>query len=114
MCIPGTVRPAAAVRYDLRLGATAAKAVELGCTSFTSTLITSKHQDHALIRAAGEAAAAEHGVEFMYRDLREAEADARLLTGLYRQQYCGCVFSEAERFGSTNKHLYRGGAQRIK
>ncbi len=96
--------------YDLRLGTTAARAAELGCSAFTTTLTTSRHQDHTLIRTAAEEAAVKHGVRFMYRDLRESEVAPRLVSGLYRQQYCGCVFSEAERFGATSRHLYRGRA----
>ena len=58
------------------------------------------------IREIGAAAAAKRGVRFLYLDLREAEAPEALDRGLYRQQYCGCVFSEAERYAPTTKHLY--------
>jgi len=96
--------------YRMRLARTAARAAAQGFPHFTSTLITSQHQDHAQIRAAGEAEArgASREVHFLYRDLREVEAPESMTRGLYSQQYCGCVFSEAERFGSTAKHLYKG------
>jgi len=92
--------------YALRLNRAAQVAREAGCAAFTSTLATSRHQDHALIRAAGEAAGAAAGVEFLYRDWRAAEADADLVKMLYHQQYCGCLFSEYDRFKDTTTHLW--------
>ena len=92
--------------YALRLGRAARAAREAGYRVFTSTLVTSRHQDHDLIRAAGEAAATAEGVEFLYLDARAAEAEARLVQMLYRQQYCGCVFSEYDRFKDTTAHLW--------
>ena len=92
--------------YALRLNRAAQVAREAGCAAFTTTLATSRHQNHALIRAAGEAAGAAAGVEFLYRDWRAAEADADLVKMLYHQQYCGCVFSEWDRFKDTTTHLW--------
>jgi hypothetical protein len=92
--------------YALRLDRAAQAARGAGCRRFTSTLVTSRHQDHALIRAAGEAAGAAAGVEFLYRDARAAEADADLVKMLYHQQYCGCIFSEYDRFKDTATHLW--------
>ncbi len=94
--------------YDLRLTRGVREAAARGATHFSTTLFTSPHQDHAAIRAAGERALATPGanLEFIVRDWRKAEPPAKLMTGLYRQQYCGCVFSEAERFAPTSLHLY--------
>lgn len=92
--------------YALRLGRAAKAAREAGCRVFSSTLVTSQHQDHALIRAAGEAAAAAEGVEFLYRDWREVKADVDLVNMLYHQQFCGCIFSEYDRFKDTTAHLW--------
>ena len=92
--------------YALRLERAAQVACEHDCAAFTSTLVTSRHQDHALIRAAGEAAAATVGVPFLYRDARAAEAPPDLVRMLYRQQYCGCVFSEYDRYRHTRTHLW--------
>ena len=87
--------------YAARLRHTARRAKAGGYTHFTSTLLISPYQNHELLRAAGEQAAAEYGVIFLYRDFRplfrEGQAEARSL-GLYMQKYCGCVFSEQERF----------------
>ncbi|MBN2255325.1 MAG: epoxyqueuosine reductase QueH [Deltaproteobacteria bacterium] len=68
---------------------------------FTSTLLYSKFQDHDLIRDTGEAVGREMGVRFYYRDLREGWKEGVAVSksrGMYRQQYCGCIYSEKERF----------------
>ena len=92
--------------YALRLDRAAKVAREQGCDAFASTLSTSRHQDHVLIRVAGEAAGREAGVKFVYRDWRDMEANPDLVKMLYRQQYCGCVFSEYERYKDTTLHLW--------
>ena len=94
--------------YELRLDRTARRACDDGFNAFSSTLLLSIHQKHELVREVGEAMAARHGVEFVYRDLRplfdEAQAEARRRS-LYVQQYCGCIFSENERFRETGRYL---------
>ncbi len=87
--------------YRMRLGRTAELAQALGCDAFTTTMLVSTQQDHDAIRAAGEEAARGHGVEFLYRDYRPRVMDGvreSKQKGLYRQQYCGCVYSEWERY----------------
>ena len=77
-------------------------AAEHGFTAFTSTLLSSLYQDHDGIARAAEKYAKQYGVEFLYRDFRPnfraGNQKAREL-GFYMQKYCGCVFSEAERYG---------------
>ncbi len=68
---------------------------------FTSTLLQSKFQKHEMIRSIGESLGKSYGVTFLYRDFREGwkegiETSKRL--GMYRQQYCGCIYSEKERY----------------
>ena len=92
--------------YRMRMRRTARMAKEGGYDAFTTTLLTSLQQNHALLRAAGEAAAAEFGVEFLYRDWRGETADGRLTKWLYKQSYCGCVFSEYDRYRATTTHLW--------
>ena len=66
-----------------------------------TTLLVSPYQDHDGICRAAEALAARYGTAFLYRDFRvgfrQGQAKAREL-GLYMQKYCGCVFSEEERY----------------
>jgi len=99
--------------YVLRLRRAAARTREMGFDAFTATLLGSLHQDHDLIRQVGARAADEAGVEFLYRDFRplhERSRDMARKRRLYRQQYCGCCFSEYERYRDTTRELYRGGA----
>ena len=90
--------------YELRLDRTAEIARQRGEDAFTSTLLISHQQQHEAIRQAGERAAEKEGVKFLYADLRKRYSDSRHLTkplSLYRQQYCGCVYSEWERYGDA-------------
>lgn len=86
--------------YRLRLSAAAAEAKARGHTAFSTTLLFSRRQKHDLIIEEGRAAAAEHGLEFHYEDWRggwQRGFEIAKGLGLYRQNYCGCLFSELER-----------------
>jgi len=86
--------------FQLRLRKTAEAAVKLGFKAFTSSLLISPHQKHDLLLEVGSTIAEEKGINFLYADLRKRYSDSRRMTkplGLYRQQYCGCVYSEWER-----------------
>ena len=86
--------------FSLRLLKTAETAQQKGFSAFTTTLLISPQQKHDLIREIGDKISAEKGIEFLYADLRKRYSDSRHLTkplNLYRQQYCGCVYSEWER-----------------
>lgn len=95
-----------AVCYAMRMRRTACAARDGGFDAFTTTLLSSLQQRHDLVKEAGEAAAREFGVEFVYRDWRGNDADGALLKWLYRQSYCGCVFSEYDRYRATTTHLW--------
>ena len=86
--------------YHLRLEAAAQVAKRGKFDAFTTTLLYSKHQNHDLIKNIGEALGKEHGVEFLYRDFRdgwkEGIEESKALK-LYRQNYCGCIYSLAEK-----------------
>ena len=87
--------------YRMRLRYTAKYAVDNGFTAFSTTLLYSPYQKHDLIVQAAQAAAKEFGVDFFYRDWRpyyQEGVDISLALGLYRQPYCGCVFSERDRY----------------
>lgn len=74
--------------------------------AFGTTLLYSLHQPHQLIAQTGQAVAEQQGVEFFYRDYRprwrEGQQRARQL-GLYRQAYCGCIYSEHQRYQGRPK-----------
>jgi len=93
-----------AVCFRLRLQKVSEVTKELGADGFATSLLISPHQDHNLIKGVGEDIATSAGVSFMYADLRKRYPDSRHITKpleLYRQQYCGCIFSEYERFADT-------------
>lgn len=87
--------------YLVRMEQTAKYAKENGYDYFSTTLLVSPYQNHeALVKVANEMAK-KYGVKFLYRDFRvgfrEGQAKAREL-GLYMQKYCGCIFSEEDRY----------------
>lgn len=87
--------------YDLRLDRAARFAKERGIKTFTTTLLYSIRQRHDMIKEIGMAKGEKYGINFYYYDFREGwrwgiEESKRL--SLYRQNYCGCIFSEKERF----------------
>ena len=87
--------------YALRLERAAWMAKELGILKFTTTLTISPYQDHEMLRKAGMLAGEKYGVEFVYHDFRGEYRKSRQMAreaGFYMQKYCGCVFSEADRF----------------
>lgn len=86
--------------YRLRLEKTARTALAHRCDGFTTTLLVSKFQKHDLIREIGESVAEALKIPFLYRDFRPGWQEGLLLCrerGIYRQNYCGCRFSEEER-----------------
>ena len=87
--------------YRVRLEQTAKYAKQHGYDAFTTTLLVSPYQNHELLIQVAKEMAKKYEIEFLYRDFRtgfrEGQAEAREL-GLYMQKYCGCVFSEEERY----------------
>jgi len=87
--------------YWLRLDRTARYAAMKEYEAFSTTLLISPYQNHVLIRQTGEELAAFYGIEFLYRDFRprfrEGQNQARAAS-YYMQKYCGCIYSEEERY----------------
>ncbi len=92
--------------YKIRLIRAASYAQENGFDAFTTTLLVSPHQKHELIHEIGEKIGADLQVKFLYRDFRpgfyQGKNQARSLE-LYSQKYCGCIFSEKERYAGVSK-----------
>lgn len=87
--------------YWLRLRYTADIARTERIEAFTTTLLYSKFQDHEMIKTVGESVAKEYGLRFHYHDFREGWAEGIKISRqlmMYRQSYCGCIYSEKERF----------------
>lgn len=92
--------------YAVRLDETARYAAEHGFDAFCTTLTVSPYQNTSMIFATGERLGAKYGVKFAPYDFsphyREGQTQAREL-GLYMQKYCGCVFSEEDRYCKNRK-----------
>lgn len=87
--------------FEDRLEATARRAAQEGMDCFSTTLSVSPYQNQDMIRSAGERAGTESGITFVYRDFRNDYRESVRMSreaGLYRQPYCGCVFSERDRY----------------
>ena len=87
------------VCFRMNLRATARKAQGLGFPFFTTTLSLSPHKDFQKILEIGQAAADEFGVPFIGVNFKKRDGFKRSLElsrdlGLYRQAYCGCLYSK--------------------
>ncbi|MFC1524517.1 epoxyqueuosine reductase QueH [Thermodesulfobacteriota bacterium] len=90
--------------YEMRLRSTVIHAREIGADAFTTTLLYSKYQQHEKICEIAGKLAEEFGVPFYYRDFRpgwQKGIDLSREMGLYRQPYCGCIYSEQERYDKS-------------
>jgi hypothetical protein len=86
--------------YD-RLKSTAIIARKGKFHYFTTTLLYSKFQNHELISEMGKNLEKKYGVSFFYSDFRKGWKQGIELSkklNLYRQEYCGCIYSEKERY----------------
>ena len=99
--VAGDIQRRCAYCYARRLEETVQYAELHGFDAVSTTLLISPYQDHEAIVQTGERLAGGYGLEFLYRDFRpgfrQGQARAREL-GLYMQKYCGCVFSEEDRY----------------
>ncbi|MBQ1252344.1 MAG: epoxyqueuosine reductase QueH [Firmicutes bacterium] len=92
--------------YRARLELTAKKALEEGYDTISTTLFISPYQNRDLIIAVGKEIAEKYGLDFYDRDFREGfqyAQDLAVEEDLYRQKYCGCIFSERDRYMKRKK-----------
>ena len=94
--------------YRVRLEQTAKFAKENGYDTITTTLLVSPYQKHDELKNICEEIAQKYGLTFLYRDFRVGfrigQEKAREI-GLYMQKYCGCIFSEEERYIGVNHEM---------
>ncbi len=88
--------------FELRLSETARVARERGFDLITTTLTISPLKNAEVLNEVGEAAAAAEGIAFLPSDFKKKNGYKRSIElsnmfGLYRQDFCGCSFSKAER-----------------
>lgn len=92
--------------YQLRLAKTAEEARKQRYDAFSTTLLISPYQDFEQIVTTGEELAEKYNIMFLSRDFRPHFRDTMNLVrkmGLYRQKYCGCIFSREERYQNKSK-----------
>lgn len=90
--------------YTWRLEQAAKFASENGFDAFTSTLFYSIYQQHDLMKETAEFFADKYNIGFYYEDFRigwQDGLDMSMEMELYRQPYCGCIFSEEERYSKA-------------
>jgi predicted adenine nucleotide alpha hydrolase (AANH) superfamily ATPase len=77
-------------------------------------MLFSVYQNHEQLKMLSERISKECGIDFVYRDYRhlsECSKDIAKRKMIYRQGYCGCIFSEYERYKDTTREIYKGGKQ---
>lgn len=92
--------------YGMRLRAAAHIAKKGKFDYYTTTLLVSPYQPHQMLQEMGEAIGKEYGVKFYYEDFRKGYQEGAQISRdleMYRQQYCGCIYSEKERYMGKDK-----------
>jgi len=92
--------------YHLRLEEAARYAKRGKFDAFSSTLLVSPYQKHDLIKDIGEQLGERYGIPFYYQDFRPGYKEGVQISKemqLYRQPYCGCIFSERDRYRKEKK-----------
>jgi predicted adenine nucleotide alpha hydrolase (AANH) superfamily ATPase len=84
--------------FDVRFKKSAEIAAASGCNNYASTLTVSPHKDPKVINSCGRTAAEVFGVKFLEQDFKKKDGYKRSCElsrkyGLYRQNYCGCLYS---------------------
>ncbi len=87
--------------YHFRLLKTAEKAKREGFDAFSTSLLYSKFQKHQLTKMIAENISDRLSIPFYYRDFRDLWYEGKKLSleeNMYRQKYCGCLYSEMDRW----------------
>ena len=96
--------------YKLRLEETARQAEKLGFTYFTTTLSISPYKNSKWLNEIGEELNKMYNSTYLYADFKKKNGYKRSIElskkfNLYRQDYCGCIYSKKEREQKTTNHL---------
>lgn len=99
--------------FEFRMERTASRAVELEYNLFTTTLSVSPHKKTQTINEKGYALSEKYGIGFLDESFKKKDGFKRSVElsseyGLYRQNYCGCRFSERPGAGPEDPSLERG------
>lgn len=96
--------------FALRLEKTAELAKKQNFDFFTTTLTISPHKNAQILNETGKEAALKYGVNYLFSDFKKKNGYRRSCElseqyGLYRQNYCGCIFSKIEAQKRENEKL---------
>ena len=112
--VAGNLDGRCAYCYRVRMEETARYAAANGFDSFTTSLLISPYQNHEAIAAAAREMGERYKVEFLYRDFRPLFQEGQQFArdhGFYMQKYCGCIFSEEERYMAAKRKKKAAAAQ---
>lgn len=105
-----TEKPRCRMCYAWRMHQTALYAKEHNFDAFSSTLFVSPYQLHEMMKDVAEKVAKAVGIPFLYEDFRLGWEEGKEICeelDLYRQPYCGCIFSEEERYSNRWKKVHK-------
>lgn len=92
--------------YQWRMEETARRAALEGFEGFSTTLLYSRIQDHEELKKCGFSLAEKYSIAYVYRDLRggwQYGINKSKQYGMYRQPYCGCIYSEQDRYDPAKR-----------
>jgi len=97
------------VCFDIRLERSAQLAKDLGCSSFTTTLLMSPKKKFSQLRESGERVASSYGLRFIAVDYRKGGGTQEMFRlsrdyQIYMQDYCGCIYALAQQKGEGSLH----------
>lgn len=87
--------------YELRLDKTARYAKEMGYEYFTTSLSISPYKNAQWLNEIGEKLESDLGIKYLYADFKKKDGYKKSIElskeyDIYRQEYCGCIFSKRE------------------
>ena len=96
--------------FELRLRKAAAIAKEIGADYFTTTLTVGAKKDGKVLNDLGTQIEKETGIPYLLSDFKKRNGYNRSIElseiyGLYRQNYCGCIFSKRDSEARSNGSL---------
>lgn len=90
--------------YSMRLESSVRVAGELGFDAFSTTLLYSRYQRHGELKSLCQKLSVKYDIDFFYRDFRQGwqyGIEKSIELDMYRQPYCGCIYSEQERYDKS-------------
>lgn len=96
--------------YEMRIEEAAKYAAEKGFHLFTTSLSISPHKNASWINEIGARCQEKYRIDYMYSDFKKKNGYARSIQlskeyNLYRQDYCGCIYSKREKENKNNNSL---------